>query len=237
MRFFRRAAALCGLTVFLVFTTGSGIRASSINITTTYQVTSVDPGVTAIAVGDRFTVTYTLNDAITDTNAATGGGQFPSLATSFSATRAGTNVGTWAPSGTFDLAGSNYVSEAGGDHVTIQMHGTGFPDGGPGASFWDFSMGFTWPLDITDAGSGETFAQQLHGTFGVPPATNLASAIRFIPSAGVRGASVTFIVANIDIVAAVPTMSPRVLMALAVMLFGVVAWQLRRAARSPRRIS
>ena len=159
----------------------------------TVEVTALDPGVTAIAVGDRFTIAFTVEDSTADTNNGTGAGTFPGLLTSFTMTADPGNAGTWTPSGTFDLgAASNFVTGAFGDNMAFQLRGTGFPNGGAGLTFWDITLGFSWPTDMIDSGLGDRFAQQLApGTFGVPPATLMdGSGIRFdLPGVGIQMAT------------------------------------------------
>ena len=46
------------------------------------DVTQVDAGITAVAVGDRLAIALVVNDAVLDQNSSIGGGQFPSLLSS-----------------------------------------------------------------------------------------------------------------------------------------------------------
>lgn len=161
--------------------------AASRSASFTVRVSAVDAGITTIAVGDHFTINLTVDDSTVDTNNATGAGTFPGLLTSFTMTADPGNTGTWTPSGSFDLgAASNFVTNAFGDGFTFQVRGSGFPDGGTGASFFDLDLGFGWPGNLTDSGLGDTFAQQLAPlAFGVPPATLGGGAgIRFETSPG-----------------------------------------------------
>ncbi|MCW8984796.1 MAG: hypothetical protein OQK55_05610, partial [Thermoanaerobaculales bacterium] len=113
------------------------LDAAPIPTSLTVEITSVDPGVTTIAVGDRFTFDFVVEDSTVDVNAAVGAGTFPGLMTSFTMTADPGNTGTWTPSGTFDLgAASNFVTNAFGDNMTFQVRGTGFPDGGAGIAFY-----------------------------------------------------------------------------------------------------
>lgn len=197
-------------------------------VTLTVEVTSVEPGVTTLAVGDLFTMDFTVEDSITDGNSSTSGGAFPTLITSFAMTADAANAGSWTPSGTFDLAASNYVTNANGDGITFQVQGTGFPDGGAGWTFHDLDLSIGWPEDITDSGLGDTFAQQLGATaFGMPPATLEASAgIRFTDGEDYLGASIA-VPSQQPQAEPIPTARPLGL-ALFALALGAVAWCLLR---------
>lgn len=158
--------------------TGSAI-AALVPMNLTFEVVSVDAGVTEFEVGDRFTLDFVIEDSTTDTAAGVGGGQFPGLLTSFDATADPSNTGTWTPSGTYSSVASNFVTNAFGDSLTFQVRGTGYPDGGAGLTFHDFDLGFGWPPGITDSGLGDTFAEQLGDTFSLPPAELGGVSIRF----------------------------------------------------------
>lgn len=158
-----RGSRVVSWMIIAVFV-GVAASATPVPATLTFRVTAVDPGITAVAVGDRITLQFTVDDSVVDTNAGVGAGTFPSLMTAASGSAAAENSGSWTPSGTFDLAGSNYVTNAYGDNFTFEMSGTGFPDGGAGLPFLDFDLGFQVPFDLTDSGLGDTFAQQLGGT-------------------------------------------------------------------------
>lgn len=157
---------------------GSAV-AASLPISFTFEVVSVDAGVTEIAVGDRFTMDFVIEDSTVDVAAGVGGGQFPGLLNSFDMTADPGNAGSWTPSGTYSAVDSNFVTNAFGDNLTLQIRGAGYPDGGTGLTFHDFDLGFGWPPGIDDSGSGDTFAQQLGGTFAVPPAVIFGASIRF----------------------------------------------------------
>ena len=148
------------------------------------QVFSVDAGITEIAPGDFFEIAYTIDQSIPDQNNSIGAGTFPSLATAFSLAARPLNAGTWNPMGTFDLAGGNYVTNAFGDNFTFQVHGTGFPNGGPGLTFFDLDLNWKWPADITDSGLGDKFGQQFGVTFNPARAVLRPSAIRFLTGPG-----------------------------------------------------
>ena len=147
------------------------------------EVTQVDSGITSLAIGDRFAIALVVNDSVLDTNSSIGGGQFPSLLSSFAMTALPGNTGTWQPSGTFNLPSSNFVTNAFGNAFTFQLRGSGFPDGGFGLPFFDVDLNFSWLGDITDSGLGDSFAQQLGTTFDPTRAVLGGSAIRFGASA------------------------------------------------------
>ncbi len=155
--------------------------ATSVSMWLAVDVTQVDAVITTLAVGDRFAIALTVNDAVLDQNSSIGGGQFPNLLSDFTMTAFPTNAGTWVPSGTFDLPASNFVDNAFGNGFTFQVRGTGFPDGGPGLPFFDVDLNFSWLGDITDSGLGDSFAQQLGGAFDPTRAILGPSAIRFAP--------------------------------------------------------
>jgi hypothetical protein len=190
------------------------------------QVTDLDAGITAVAVGDRFTIAYTVEDSAVDDSASIGAGHFAGLLTSFTMTPDAGNTGTWAPTGTFDLgAASNFVDNAFGDVITFQVRGTGFPDGGPGLTFQDIDMGFSWPGDVSDSGTGDTFAEQLAPlTFGTPPAELSGQGIRFTD--GLDFPTATFALVS----APVPVLPPWALVILAAALLGLAVRWLRRTA-------
>jgi len=158
--------------------TGSAF-AAPVPVNLAFEVVSVDAGITEIAVGDHFTLDFVIEDSITDTASSTGAGQFPGLLTSFDATADPSNTGAWTPSGAYSSGDSNFVTNAFGDNLTLQVRGTGFPDGGAGLTFHDFDLGFGWPPGITDSGLGDTFAEQLGDTFALPPAVLENPGIRF----------------------------------------------------------
>lgn len=169
--------AMATLALVLLGTTAA--LAAPVPVSLEFEVTSVDPGVTEVAVGDRFTMDFVIEDSTTDTASGVGAGQFPGLLTSFDVTADPANTGAWTPSGTYSSAASNFVTNAFGDNLTLQVRGTGYPDGGAGLTFQDFDLGFGWPPGINDSGSGDTFAEQLGGTFDLPPAVLRAASIRF----------------------------------------------------------
>jgi len=177
MKGITRKHAIAALALILLWST-SAIGAP-VPISLTFEVASVDAGVTEFAVGDRFTLDFVIEDSTTDTAGSTGAGQFPGLLTSFDATADPANTGAWMPSGAYSSGSSNFVTNAFGNNLTLQIHGTGYPDGGAGLTFHDFDLGFGWPPGITDSGTGDTFAEQLGATFALPPAVLGGSRIRF----------------------------------------------------------
>jgi len=207
-----------------VWVTGAPpVAAASVPVSFTVQVSAVDPGVTAIAVGDRFTINFTVDDSTVDTNNSVGAGTFPGLLTSFTMTADPGNTGTWTPSGTFNLPASNFVTNAFGDNFTFQVVGSGFPNGGTGMTFLDIDLGFAWPSDLTDSGLGDTFAQQLAPqTFGVPPATLSSGAgIRFqIPGVNIFTAHIAQVQAGPE---GIP-MAGLLGLALLALALGILAW-------------
>ena len=148
-------------------------------------VISVDPGITEIAPNDFFEIAYTINQSTTDQNSSVGAGNFPALATSFTLAARPLNAGPWHPMGTFNLAGSNYVTNAFGNNFTFQMRGSGFPIGGPGLTFFDLDLNWSWPDDVTDSGLNHQFAVQFGSvTFNPARAIMLPSFIRFMATPG-----------------------------------------------------
>jgi PEP-CTERM motif len=148
-------------------------------------VISVDPGITEIAPNDFYEIAYTIDQSTVDQNSSIGAGSFPSLATSFTLAARPLNALPWHPMGTFNLAGSNYVTNAFGDNFTFQMRGSGFPDGGPGLPFFDLDLNWTWPGDVTDSGLNDQFAVQFGGgLFNPARAVMRPSFIRFLAAPG-----------------------------------------------------
>jgi hypothetical protein len=144
------------------------------------EVIATDPGITEVVVGDRFEINGVIDQGITDQNSSVGGGRFPGLVVSFMFAARPLNAGTWVPAGTFDLPGSNYVTNAFGNNFTFQLRGTGFPDGGPGLPSFDIDVNWLWPGDITDSGLNDPFAGQFGGgTFNPARAVLGPSSIRF----------------------------------------------------------
>ena len=152
-----------------------------VNRSFSVTVVAVDPGITEIAYTDFFEIAFTIDQSVSDTNSSIGGGNFPGLAVAFSFAARPLNSGPWHPMGTFDLAASNYVTNAFGDNFTIQMRGTGFPDGGPDLPFFDLDLNWLWPGDITDSGLNDKFVDQFGGgTFDPGRAVLRPSFIRFL---------------------------------------------------------
>lgn len=188
------------------------------------EATAVDTGITAVTVGDKFLISLIVDDSVIDTNASVGAGTFASLVTSYTMVPDPGNVGTWAPTGPFDLAGSNYVTNAFGDGFTFQMTATGFPDGGASLPFADLDQSFGWPTDLTDSGLGDTFAQQLGVPFGVPPAT-LSFSLRFTAVDSFGFPSVSFLVTPlVEPATPVPTLNRYSLIVLILVLL-LVGWR------------
>jgi hypothetical protein len=197
------------------------VSGAPVDVSLTYHVSSVDAGITSIAVGDRFTIDLTIEDSTTDTEPSTSHGHFPGLLTAWTVTPDPGNAGTWTPSGTWDESNGSYVTA--GANITMQVRGTGFPDSGGGAiPFFDVILGFDWPDTLNDSGTGDTWAQQLGAAFGVPPAVQGGAAIRF------RVSDIDFRRAEMVLVDAVPTARPEVLLLLAVALMALGALALRR---------
>lgn len=146
------------------------------------RVISLDPGVTAIAVGDAFDIGFTVDDSAIDNASSVGAGHFEGLLTSFSMTAHPGNLGSWEPSGVFDLGvESNFVTNAFGDNFTFELRGTGMPGGGsPGLLFLDIDLSWTWPADISDSGLGDTFGEQFEGGFDPALASLRPGGVRFI---------------------------------------------------------
>jgi T5SS/PEP-CTERM-associated repeat protein len=145
------------------------------------EVTHVDAGITTMAVGDRFAIALSVDDAVLDQNGSIGGGQFPNLLSNFTVTPFPTNIGTWTPP-TFDLPASNFVTNAFGNGFTFQVHAQpSFSPSSRALAFWDVDLNFAWLGDITDSGSGNSLAQRLGATFDPSRAVLGSSAIRFSP--------------------------------------------------------
>jgi PEP-CTERM motif len=148
-------------------------------------VVAVDAGITEIVPSDFFEIAYTIDQSVTDHNSSVGAGSFSALAVSFSLTARPLNAGTWHPMGTFDLAGSNYVTNAFGVNFTFQMRGNGFPNGGTGLPFFDLDLNWKWPGNISDSGLNDEFVQQFGGgTFNPARAVLGPSSIRFLAGPG-----------------------------------------------------
>lgn len=167
------------MTLGLVFFGVTSALGAPVPVSLEFEVTSVDPGVSEVAVGDRFRLEFVIEDSTTDTASGVGSGQFPGLLTTFDVTADPSNAGAWTPSGAYSSAASNFVTNAFGNNLTLQVRGTGYPDGGTGLTFQDFDLSFRWPPGINDSGSGDTFAEQLGATFDIPPAVLRAASIRF----------------------------------------------------------
>jgi hypothetical protein len=103
----RILCALAGLALL-----AEAATASPVYTTMKIRVVSVDPGVTEVAVDDRFLLSFTVEDSTADTNASVGSGRFPGLLTSVAMSPLAGNSGAWTPSGSFDLAASNFVTKA-----------------------------------------------------------------------------------------------------------------------------
>ncbi|MEB2346240.1 MAG: hypothetical protein OZ948_16060 [Deltaproteobacteria bacterium] len=141
-------------------------RAALVPVALEVEVVAVDPGVTGITVGDRYALAFTIDDQVTDTDDSLGAGHFPGLVTAFSAVADPGNAGAWSPdAGVFSMAGSNFVTNAYGENLTLQIRGTGFP--AAGFPFYDFDLRFAWLPGISDSGLGDPFSTQL----GVAPGT------------------------------------------------------------------
>jgi hypothetical protein len=123
------------------------------------QVVSVPPEIDGFVVGDRFSVQAALSESVVDTAPSIGAGHFPALVTALNVGFDSANAGAWKPTGSFDVAGGNYVTNAYGDNVTFEIRGAGFPEGGPGLPFSHVEFRFLTP--VTDSGLGDTFGAQL----------------------------------------------------------------------------
>ncbi|MEM7054123.1 MAG: hypothetical protein AAF446_06195 [Pseudomonadota bacterium] len=106
------------------------------------EVVVVDPEITAIEVGDRFSFTITFDDSDIDTNASLTNGRFLELITGLAAQAHPDNDGSWVPTGTFDQSATNTVTNSSGNNFAWQIRGNGYPDGGPGWTFQDFDLSF-----------------------------------------------------------------------------------------------
>ncbi|MCH9003474.1 MAG: hypothetical protein IIC02_12960 [Planctomycetes bacterium] len=129
------------MAVFLpVFTNAPGVSAAIINRTVVLKIDV--SSVVEIPVGDKFLISLSFDDSALDTDPSTFGGAFPDALQSYSISRNPENLGTWdAACGTPDLDRDNFVTNANGDSMTIQMLGTGFPAGSPG-EFRDVGLVF-----------------------------------------------------------------------------------------------
>jgi hypothetical protein len=173
---YRALLVLAGLALL-----SDAATASPVYTTMKIRVVSVDPSITEVAIDDRFLLSFAIEDSTADTNSSFGGGRFPGLLTNVTMLPLSGNSGSWTPIGSFDLAASNYVTNALGDNLSFQLVGTGFPAGGAGLAFHDVDLSLDWPTDLTDSGLGDSFADQLlPASFGIPPASLFAgSGIRF----------------------------------------------------------
>lgn len=222
---FRHLAVLAALAL----APGLQSEGAPVSDTITVRVTAVDAGVTSVAVGDRFTISLTFENATLDTNAAVGAGTFHSLLTAFTVARNPANVGAWAPSGTFDLgAASNYVTNAFGNGVTFQVRGTGFPAGGAGLAFKDFDLGYGFP-DIVDSGLGDTFAYQLNGTPFTAANYTFFGQLRFDDGAGNFPAA-TLVIDAAQPAEPIPAATHAALAVMSLLLAATAALALRRSA-------
>jgi len=185
-----RALVLAGLVSVVLSSSALCLCASAGDVLLVHhsfsvQVVAVDEGITEIAPFDFFEIAYTIDQSVTDQNSSIGAGTFPALAVSFSLAARPLNAGSWHPMGTFDRAGSNYVTNAFGDNYTFQMRGSGFPNGGPGLTFFDLDLNWTWPDDITDSGLNDQFVAQFGGgLFNPARAVMRPSFIRFLAGPG-----------------------------------------------------
>ena len=123
--------------------------------------------VAEISVDDKYLISFTFDDSAVDENTSTFGGRFPDALQSYSISRDPDNAGTWDPAlGIPDLDQDNFVTNANGDNLTIQMRGTGFPSASPG-EFRDVGISFAFSVDIVDTGSGQTLSQLLGDAFSL----------------------------------------------------------------------
>jgi hypothetical protein len=156
-------------------------RATVISVSRRYEVSETHGDITAIAVGDRYVVQFELDDTTVDTNSSTISGFFPGLVSSFGASAAADNTGSWTPSGTFDLGveATFSTSSSAIDYVNFRVPGSGFPNGGENLVFVDFDLVWDGPSDFADSGSGQSFADVLGAPFDLPPAVFLGNGIAF----------------------------------------------------------
>ena len=154
---------ISALWLFLV-----SARTQAASIAVAGQITvSTNYGGEFIA-GDTFSFSFTLDDTTTDTNTATFSGQFAPGVSGFSLVRGPGNTGTWDPGRGAFAAVHNFVTNANGEFVTLQVSGSGFSQLG-GQNFLDLGLSFGWDRsvrDFVDTGSGQTFAEQV-GTSGL----------------------------------------------------------------------
>lgn len=143
--------------------------AALVETNTTLVVVAADPELSEFAVGDRFGLTFTLDDAVADVSASANTGSFPALVTAWSMSADPSNLGSWQPSGSANGPGGSYTSDAVADSLLFEIGGSGFPDGGPTSPWVGFGAVVAWPNGITDSGLGDTFAHQLGAPFGIPP--------------------------------------------------------------------
>ena len=136
----------------------------------TVEVTSLDAPITTLAVGDRYELSFTLEDSTMDSNLDSGTGAFLNLVTAWTMTALPGNTGSWVPSGTAALNLGDYTTNSVTDTLSLQIGGSGFPSGGVGADWVGFVKTIDWPPGINDTGGADTLAEQLGVTpFGVPP--------------------------------------------------------------------
>jgi len=215
------------LAALLVAAHTAPARAAAIETYLTLEVVEVAPGLEGIAVGDRFFVALVINDQAVDVEPFVGAGHFPDLVTAFWISRDPANAGTWDPgTGVYSMAESNFVTNAFGDGITLQIDGS-YPDAG--APFHDFDLAFWWQPGIEDSGAGDTFAEQLgvaEGTVHLPSVPMFGS-IRF------GGGDMDFLEAVLSVSAPEPAGAPAAGLALAALAARAGARR-RAAARAVR---
>ena len=113
--------------------------------------------------GDKFYVSLTYDDSVTDTAPSTHGGNFEYAVQTFALTRDPRNMGDWDPStGTWAMNPcNNHYTNANSDQMGMQMDGTGFGTLG-GIAFHDAGPLWVWDSavhDLVDTGLGETLRE------------------------------------------------------------------------------
>lgn len=202
--------------VALLLASSSVLRAAEIVTSVTVEVTSTHPALTNIDVGDRFDVTFTVDDSTVDSNASGDSGLYPELVKQFSMTAHTQNSGSWLPSGTTNPELGDYSSSDALDRLTLQIGGSGYPDGG-GISWEGFVAYIHWPSgELVDTGAGETLSEQLGAPFGIPPG-ELDLRILFVDIRRVAAFEARLEVVETSIVE-MPTASTWALIALAALL-------------------
>ena len=126
---------------------------------------------TSISIGDKFVLSFTLDDSVIDSNPSATFANFGNAYSDVSLTRLSSNAGSWNPSfSTYNgenvmtagyISGNTYnfsfgLNFSGGQSVDY----IGFPENGS-APFYGLSFGFSTTSSPSDTGAGQTLASRL----------------------------------------------------------------------------